>query len=212
MVIVDAGTSYKQGAYLKDKSDTTTLAAFKTFCVQAETTTGKKICRLCTDGAFDTIAWKEYCQQKGIVHEFTAPYSSSQNGLAECAIRTTIDDVCTLINDSGLEHSYWAEAAAYSIYMRNLIPSRCVPGCIPLELFTKRRHGVGHLQVFGVKCWAKIPTVHGLQVTGGSKLDPRSVECRFLGYATGTGNYKVQNVSTRRTFVSRDLVFEEGQP
>ena len=31
MIIVDAGTSYKYGAYLHDKSDATTLAAFEIF-------------------------------------------------------------------------------------------------------------------------------------------------------------------------------------
>ena len=51
-----------------------------------------------------------------------------------------------------------------------------------------------------------------MQITGGSKLDPRSVECRLLGYASGSGNYKVQDVATHRVFVSRDVVFEEGQP
>jgi hypothetical protein len=54
--------------------------------------------------------------------------------------------------------------------------------------------------------------VHGAQVTGGSKLDPRSTECRLLGYAQGAGNYRVQEISTRRIFVSRDVVFEEGIP
>jgi hypothetical protein len=49
-------------------------------------------------------------------------------------------------------------------------------------------------------------------VTGGSKLDPRSIQCRFLGYGTGTENYKVQDLDTRRVFISRDLVFEEGLP
>jgi hypothetical protein len=117
-----------------------------------------------------------------------------------------------LINNSGLSHSYWAKAAAYSIYTCNLIPSQHIPGRIPLKSFTKRRQGVGHLHVFGAKCWAKIPAIHGLQVTGGLKLDPRSVECCLLGYATGTGNYKVQDVNTHWTFISCDLVFEEGQP
>ena len=54
--------------------------------------------------------------------------------------------------------------------------------------------------------------MHGVQVTGGSKLDARSTECRLLGYATGAGNYRVQDVATRRIFVSRDVIFEEGQP
>ena len=83
MIIVDAGTAHKYGAYLRDKSDTTTLAAFETFRTTAETIAGKKIRRLRTDRAFESSAWKEYCQTHGIVHEFTAPYLSAQNDLAE---------------------------------------------------------------------------------------------------------------------------------
>ena len=78
--------------------------------------TGRKIRRLWTDRAFESTAWGEYCLKHSIVHEFTAPYSSAQNGLAEGAIHTTMDDVRTLLRDSGLGHSFWAEAAAYSVY------------------------------------------------------------------------------------------------
>ena len=212
MIIVDGGTSCKFRAYLPDKADSSTLEAFETFRQKAEIVTGGKICRLRTDGAFDSAAWRTYLRGCGITHEPTAPYSSAQNGLAERAIRTTIDDVRTLLRDSGLGHSYWAEAAAYSIDTRNLIPSRRHPGRIPLESFTGKRQDISHLRVFGAKCWAKIPVVHGAQVTGGSKLDPRSVECRFLGYAPGRGNYKVQDVANKRVYVSRDVVFEEGLP
>src|SRR6266508_2114225 len=49
-------------------------------------------------------------------------------------------------------------------------------------------------------------------VTGGSKLDPQGVECRFLGYAGGSRNYKVQDLAVTRVFVSRDVIFEEGEP
>jgi hypothetical protein len=211
MIIIDAGTSYKYGAYLADKSDATTLTAFEIFRAKAETLTGRKVRRLRTDRAFESAAWTGYCQQHGITHEFTAPYSSAQNGLSERAIRTTMDDVRTLLRDSTLAHAYWAEAAAYSIDTRNLIPSRRHPSRIPLESFTGKRQDIAHLRVFGAKCWAKQPTVHGAQVSGGSKLDPRSVECRLLGYASGSGNYKVQDVASRRVFVSRDVIFEEGQ-
>ena len=124
MIIVDSGTSYKHDAYTADKSDSTTIEVFDVFHAKGETTTGKKICRLRTDQAFNSVAWNEYCQRHGITHEFTTPYSSAQNGLAEQAIRTTIDNVCTLLRDSNLGHSYWAEAAAYSINTQNLIPSR----------------------------------------------------------------------------------------
>ena len=110
-----------------------------------------------------------------------------------------------MLRDSGLGHSYWAEAAAYSIDTRNLIPSHHHPGRIFLESFSGKWQGVAHLRVFGAKC--KIP---GAQ--GGSKLDPQSSECRLLGYATGSGNYKVQDLESQRVFVSYDVVFEESQP
>src|SRR5277367_5508630 len=58
MMIVDTGTSHKYGAYLPDKSDSTTLGTFDIFHTQAETLTGKKIRRLRTDRAFDSAAWK----------------------------------------------------------------------------------------------------------------------------------------------------------
>jgi hypothetical protein len=143
---------------------------------------------------------------------FTAPYSSAQNGLAERAICTMMDDVQTLLQDSGLGHSYWVEDAAYSVETRNLIPSRRHPMQIPLESFTGKKQNVSHLRMFGAKCWSKIPTVHGVQVTGGSKLDPRAVECRLLGYTGGHGNYKVQDIASSRVFMSHDIVFEEGYP
>ena len=62
--------------------------------------------------------------------------------------------------------------------------------------------------------WILVTTelVCGPIALGGSKLDPRSTECRFLGYASGSGNYKVQDVASRRVFISRDVIFEEGQP
>ena len=186
MPIVDGGSSYKFGAYLSDKSDSSTIAAFDTFRVEAESLSGRKVRRIHTDRAYDTSAWKDYCQSHGIVHELTAPYSSAQNGLAERAIRTTMDDVHTLLRDSGLGHSYWAEAVSYSVDTRDLIPSRRHPAKIPLEVFTGKKQDISHLRVFGAKCWAKIPTVHGSQVTGGSKLDPRGVECRLLGYGGGS--------------------------
>ena len=44
MLIVDGGTSYKNGVYLSEKSDTTTISAFNDFCIKAETLTWRKIC------------------------------------------------------------------------------------------------------------------------------------------------------------------------
>ena len=93
MIIVNGGMSYKHRVYLEDKSYATTISAFNTFCIKADTVTGRKVHKLQTNWGFESAGWEEYCQTHRIIHEFTAPYSSAQNGLAECAIRTTMDDV-----------------------------------------------------------------------------------------------------------------------
>ena len=43
MVIVNSGSSNKHSAYMSDKSDTTTIAAFDNFCTKAEAITGRKV-------------------------------------------------------------------------------------------------------------------------------------------------------------------------
>ena len=59
MPVVNGGSLYKFGAYLSDKSDSSTIAAFDTFRVEAESLLGRKIRRLRTDRAYETLAWKE---------------------------------------------------------------------------------------------------------------------------------------------------------
>ena len=43
MIIVDAGSSYKHGAYMSDKSDAITILVFDEFHIKAEMTTRRKI-------------------------------------------------------------------------------------------------------------------------------------------------------------------------
>jgi hypothetical protein len=86
MPIIDVGTSYKHGAYLSDASTIATIAAFDVFRAKGEALSGRKIQQLRTDRAYDSLAWEEYCHSHSILHEFSAPYLSAQNGLAEHAI------------------------------------------------------------------------------------------------------------------------------
>src|ERR1700678_1654150 len=60
LIIVDAGTSYKQGAYLADKSDATTLAAFEHFRAKVEALSGhKRLRQVRSDGTFRSPAWAD---------------------------------------------------------------------------------------------------------------------------------------------------------
>ena len=49
MPIVDGGLSYKYGAYLSDKSDSSTIATFDAFQATTEVLSGHKVCRIHTN-------------------------------------------------------------------------------------------------------------------------------------------------------------------
>ncbi|KAI3784197.1 hypothetical protein L1987_43291 [Smallanthus sonchifolius] len=51
-----------------------------------------------------------FCLQKEIHHEFSAPYVPQQNGVAERKNRTLVETACTMLADSKLPVTFWAEA------------------------------------------------------------------------------------------------------
>jgi transposase InsO family protein len=69
--------------FLKFKSET--FKAFLSFKSLAENTTQNKVIYIRTDNGREYLSneWKIYYIENGIRHEFTAPNTPQQNGLAE---------------------------------------------------------------------------------------------------------------------------------
>lgn len=122
------------GYFLTSKSSDAMLTAFNKYHTKSEHETGKKLIQLRVDmgSEFFNKKWREYAMKHGIM-EFSVPYAHGQNGVAERGMRTIIEGVCCVLADSGLPPSLWADAAAFTIYTRNLIPSAHHPGLIPLR-------------------------------------------------------------------------------
>jgi hypothetical protein len=81
-----------------------------------------------------------------------------------------------------------------------------VDGRTPFEAWFGRKPDVHFLKVFGCKAHAKV-TRPNLK-----KLDDRSVHVVFLGYAPGGKAYRCYDPASKRVVVTRDVVFDEGQP
>ena len=118
MLIVNGGMSYKNGVYLSEKSDTTTISAFDDFCIKAETLTGRKIRRLRTDRTFESAAWEAYCKTHGITHEFTAPYffmaSSTESFIAGSQERYNAVQPLTNVLGGSSEEGYLPCSSAFA--------------------------------------------------------------------------------------------------
>jgi len=57
------------------------------------------------------------------------------------------------------------------------------------------------LKVFGCTAYAHVDN---------GKLEPRAVKCLFLGNSSGVKGYKLWNPETGKTFMTRNVVFNES--
>ena len=110
-------------------------------------------------GEFHSNAVIAYCQEKGIIHRTTCPYSPENNGLIERTWRTISESSIALLLTAHLTEPYWEEARRTAGYIRNRIvgghPS--LDNLSPYEKFFGVKSHVRHFKVFGVWAFPKIP-------------------------------------------------------
>jgi transposase InsO family protein len=98
----------------------------------------------------DTL--KTWCRENGIDIQLTAPYSPSQNGVAERMNRTIVELARAMINKRDLPHFLWELAVSHAVYLRNRSYSKPLDKT-PYEIWKKKKPNVAHLREFGAPVW-----------------------------------------------------------
>jgi transposase InsO family protein len=57
-----------------------------------------------------------FCRERGITREFTAPYSPEQNGVAEQMNLTIQERIVSMLHHSGLKDGFWVEALFTAVH------------------------------------------------------------------------------------------------
>jgi hypothetical protein len=83
-----------------------------------------------------------------------------------------------MINELPL--ALWNEEINTAVYMKNRIPHKAVKESTPYEVIHDNEPPIHHLQPFSRKCFVHIPEE---KRPSGSKLLPRAVEGKFIGYS-----------------------------
>lgn len=189
--------------FLSRKSET--FDHFKSFKVQVEMEVGQKLKTLRTDrgGEFCSSLFHAFCKNHGIKRELTAPYTPEQNGVAERKNRTVVEMARSLMKEKNLEDCFWGEAVATAVYLLRLSPTKAISHRTPYEVWFNRKPSVEHLRVFGCPAYALVPKQRR------KKLDSKSKRCVFVGYCQNSKAYKLLDLETHDTIISRDVIFNE---
>jgi len=104
-----------------------------------------KIIRCDNGGEFTSINFKNFCATNGIVFEFTAPGTPEHNGVAERKNRTLMEGVHCILQQSGLDNKFWADAVYFTNYIENQAPTKIVENSTPFELMSGYKPVISNL-------------------------------------------------------------------
>ncbi|GJS93231.1 retrovirus-related pol polyprotein from transposon TNT 1-94 [Tanacetum coccineum] len=90
----------------------------------------------CDNGTeFKNREMNQFCKMKGILRQFSVARTPQQNGVAERRNRTLIEAARTMLADSKLPTTFWAEAVNTACYVQNRVLVVKPHNKTPYELF-----------------------------------------------------------------------------
>ncbi|KAJ9552063.1 hypothetical protein OSB04_016108 [Centaurea solstitialis] len=206
LVIVDDYSRFTWVYFLRTKDETSGL--IKPFVTRVENKTNLRVKVIRSDNGteFKNADLNSFCEEKGIERQYSAPRTPQQNGVAERRNRTLIEAARTMLADSKLPITFWAEAVNTVCYVQNRVLIVKSKGKTPYELFEKRKPYIGFLQPFGCPCTILDTKTHLGKFE--SKLD----DGFFVGYSSQSKALRVFNSSTRIIEESDNVKCNENTP
>ncbi|GKB38990.1 putative ribonuclease H-like domain-containing protein [Tanacetum coccineum] len=120
-----------------------TSGILKSFITEIENLVDKKvkIIRCDNETKFKNRVMSEFSEKKGIKREFSVARNPQQNGVAKRRNRTLIEAVRTMLADSKLPTTFWAEAVNTACYVQNRALVVKPHNKTPYELFRGKFDG-----------------------------------------------------------------------
>ncbi|KAI3790995.1 hypothetical protein L2E82_04493 [Cichorium intybus] len=203
LVIVDGFTRFTWVFFLRLKSEAP--EEMINFIKQIELKLKRPVRRIRSDNGleFKNITLDSFLKNKGIEHNFSAPYTPQQNGVVERRNRTLCEAARSMLIFADLPQYFWAEAIATACYSQNRSLIHKNLHKTPYEVINNRKPNIKFFHIFGCRCFIKNNKDHL------SKFESRSDEGIFLGYSFSSAAYRVLNKRTRVIEESTDVHFDE---
>ncbi|KAI3759043.1 hypothetical protein L6452_06616 [Arctium lappa] len=206
LVIVDDYSRFTWVYFLRTKDETSGL--IKSFILRIENQTNQKVKVIRSDNGteFKNLDLNTFCEEKGIERQYSAPRTPQQNGVAERRNRTLIEDVRSLLADSKLPITFWAEAVNTACYVQNRVLVVKPKNKTPYELLNKRKAFIGFFKPFGCPCTILNTKSHL------GKFDSKADDGFLVGYSSQSKAYRVFNTSSRIIEESDNVKCNENTP
>ncbi|GJW49649.1 putative ribonuclease H-like domain-containing protein [Tanacetum coccineum] len=192
--------------FLASKDETSGI--LKNFITEIENLVDKKVKIIRCDNRieFKNKVMNVFCEQKGIKREYSVARTPQENGVAERRNKTLIEAARTMLADSKLPTTFWAEAVNTTCYVQNREIIVKPHNKTPYELLRGRTHAISFMRPFG--CHVSI--LNTLDHLG--KFDGKSDDGFSVRYSLTSKAFRVYNIRTRRVEENLHIRFLEDKP
>ncbi|GJS51111.1 putative ribonuclease H-like domain-containing protein [Tanacetum coccineum] len=142
---------------------------------------------------------------KNIIPKESSARTPQQNGIAERRNRTLIEAAKTMLADSKLPTTFWAEAVNTACYVQNRVLVVKPHNKTPYELFRGRTPALSFIRPFG----CHVTILNTLDYLG--KFDGKFDEGFFVGYSMNSKAFRVYNIRTRKVEENLHIRFLEDK-
>jgi len=149
LVIVDNYSRWTWVMFVAHKDES--FSVFFKFCkiVQNE----KRVCitsiRSDHGGEFENDNFQLFCEEDGMLHNFSTPRTSQWNRVVERKNISLQEMVKTMLNDNSTVKHFWAEAVNITYYLQNKIYIRPILEKAPYELWKGCKPNISYFHPFG---------------------------------------------------------------
>ncbi|GJQ95401.1 putative ribonuclease H-like domain-containing protein [Tanacetum coccineum] len=192
--------------FLRTKDETSGI--LKDFIRQIENQLNQKVKTIrCDNGTeFKNMDFIEFCGSKGIKREYSNARTPQQNGVAERKNMTLIEAARTMLADSFLPNTFWAEAVSTACYVLNRVLVTKPHNKTPYELVTGKIPIISYIRPFG----CHVTILNTIDHLG--KFDGKSDEGFLVGYSLQSKAFRVYNLETKRVEENLHITFLENKP
>jgi hypothetical protein len=196
--IVDGYSRFGYVDMIPRKSAKEVLGCLKRYCSKYGT---PKAIRTDNGSEYLNYDMNEFCTERVINHETTAPYSPQQNSVAESCIRESTRMARAMLKSSGLGPEFFGFALIHAVYVRNRLS--WYEGKSPFEFMFGMKPDLTLIRKFG-------SLVFALNEGHLTKQEERSMKMIYLGVKNeSSGALRLWNPETSRVIESRNVYFNE---
>ncbi|GJS11500.1 putative ribonuclease H-like domain-containing protein [Tanacetum coccineum] len=206
LVVTDDYSRFSWVFFLATKDETSGI--LKSFITRVENLIDQRVKVIrCDNGTeFKNKEMNQFCERKGIKREFSVARTPQQNGVAERKNRTLIEAARTMLADSKLPTTFWAEAVNTACYVQNRVLVTKPHNKTPYELFLGRKPALGFMRPFGYP----VTILNTIAHLG--KFDGKADERFFVRYSINSKAFRVFNSRTRIVEENLHVQFNENTP